>query len=46
MTIPAEILSLVEQLTQELDRIEEQANKGMAIVNQLLERFPDKVQKY
>lgn len=41
MTIPAEILSLVEQLAQELERIEEQANKGIAIANQLLERFPD-----
>lgn len=41
MSIPPEILSLVEQLIQELDRIEEQANKGIAIANQLLERFPD-----
>ena len=41
MTIPPEILSLVEQLIQELDRIEQQANEGLAIASQLLERFPD-----
>lgn len=41
MTIPPEIISLIEQLTQELARIEEQANKGLAIANQLLERFSD-----
>ena len=41
MTIPAEILSLIEQLTQEIDRIEQQANKGLAIASQLLERFPN-----
>lgn len=29
MTIPPEILSLVEQLIQELDRIEQQANEGL-----------------
>lgn len=41
MTIPPEILSLVEQLTEELDRIEQQANMGLNIASQLLERFPD-----
>ena len=41
MTIPPEILSLVEQSIQELDRIEQQANEGLAISSQLLERFPD-----
>ena len=41
MTIPPEILSLVEQLIQELDRIEQQANEGLAIASQLLELFPD-----
>jgi prefoldin subunit 5 len=41
MTIPPEILELVEQLTRELDRIEQQANEGLAIASQLLERFPD-----
>ena len=41
MTIPPEIFGLVEQLTQELDRIEQQANKGLAIASQLLERFPN-----
>ncbi len=41
MTIPPEILSFVEQLIQEIDRIEQQANEGLAIANQLLERFPD-----
>ena len=41
MTIPAEILSLVEQLTDELDGIEWQANKGLAKARQLLERFPN-----
>ena len=41
MTIPPEIFGLVEQLTDELDRIEQQANKGLALASQLLERFPD-----
>ena len=41
MTIPPEILGLVEQLTQELDRIEQQANQGLAIASQLLESFPN-----
>jgi hypothetical protein len=41
MTVPPDILSLIEQLTQELDRIEQQANKGLAIASQLLEPFPD-----
>lgn len=41
MSIPPEILSLVEQLIQELDRIEQQANMGLNIASQLLERFPD-----
>ena len=41
MSIPPEILSLVEQLIQELDRIEQQANEGLAIASQLLKRFPD-----
>lgn len=41
MTIPPEIPGLVEQLMQELDSIEQQANEGLAIASQLLERFPD-----
>jgi hypothetical protein len=41
MAIPPEILRLVEQLTEELDRIEQQANMGLNIASQLLERFPD-----
>ena len=41
MTIPPEILGLIEQLTDELDRIEQQANEGLAIASQLLERFPN-----
>jgi hypothetical protein len=41
MTVPAEILNLVEQLTDELDRMEQQANRGLAVASQLLERFPD-----
>jgi hypothetical protein len=41
MTIPAEILSLVRQLNDELDLIEQQANEGLILANQLLERFPD-----
>jgi hypothetical protein len=41
MTIPPEILRLVEKLTDELDRIEDQANGGLVRVRQLLERFPD-----
>jgi hypothetical protein len=41
MTIPPEILGLVEQLTHELDRIEQQASQGLAIATQLLEHFPN-----
>ncbi len=41
MTIPPEILGLVEQLTQELDCIEQQANEGLVLARQLLERFPN-----
>jgi prefoldin subunit 5 len=41
MTIPPKILELIEQLMDELDRIEQQANEGLAISRQLLERFPD-----
>jgi hypothetical protein len=41
MTIPPEILGLVGQLTDELDRIEEQANEGLVRARQLLERFPN-----
>jgi methyl-accepting chemotaxis protein len=41
MTIPVEILSLVEQLTDELDGIEQKANEGLAKARQLLERFPN-----
>ena len=43
MTIPPEISRLVEQLTDELDRIEQQANMGLALASQLLERFPNNV---
>jgi hypothetical protein len=41
VTIPPEIFVFIEQLTQELNRIEQQANKGFTIANQLLERFPN-----
>lgn len=41
MTIPPEISRLVEQLTDELDRIEQQANMGLARASQLLQRFPN-----
>jgi hypothetical protein len=41
MTIPPEISRLVEQLTAELDRIEQQANRGQALASQLLQRFPN-----
>ncbi|WP_019499516.1 hypothetical protein [Pseudanabaena sp. PCC 6802] len=41
MSIPPEILALAQQLTDELDRIELQANKGLVLVSQFLERFPD-----
>jgi len=41
MTIPPEISNLIEQLTEELDRIERQANEGLVIVSQFLERFPN-----
>jgi hypothetical protein len=41
MTIPPEILGLVQQLTDELNRIEQEANMGLALASQLLQRFPD-----
>lgn len=41
MAIPPEILRLVEQLIQEFDLIEQQANKGLIIASQLLDRFPN-----
>ena len=41
MTVPPEISALSEQLTQELDSIEQQANKGLFMAKQLLERFPN-----
>jgi hypothetical protein len=41
MTIPPEISRLVEQLTDELDRIEQQANLGLALASQLLQWFPN-----
>jgi hypothetical protein len=41
MTIPPEISRLVEQLTAELDLIEQQANLGLALASQLLQRFPN-----
>jgi hypothetical protein len=41
MTIPPEILRMVEQSSDELDRIEQQANMGLTIARQLLERFPN-----
>jgi hypothetical protein len=43
MTVPPEILALIEQSTQELDRIEQQANEGLVSTRQLLERFPNNV---
>jgi hypothetical protein len=39
MSIPPEILELVEQLTDELDHIELQANEGLVLASQLLELF-------
>lgn len=41
MTIPREILELVEQLINELDCIEQQANEGLAIARKLLQSFPN-----
>jgi hypothetical protein len=41
MTIPPEISRLVEQLTDELDRIEQQANLGLVLTSQLLQQFPN-----
>lgn len=41
MTIPPKLLKLVEQLTNELERTEQQANKGLSLASQLLERFPN-----
>jgi hypothetical protein len=43
MTIPPEISRLVEQLADELDLIEQQANLGLALASQLLQRFPNNV---
>jgi hypothetical protein len=41
MSIPPEILELIEQLTDELNYIEQQANMGLALASQLLQRFPN-----
>jgi hypothetical protein len=41
MNIPPEILNLVQQLTNDLDIIENRANQGLIIASQLLEHFPN-----
>lgn len=41
MTIPPEIVRLVKQLVNELNEIEQQAERGLIVARQLLERFPN-----
>jgi hypothetical protein len=41
MIIPPEISRLAEQLTDELTLIERQANDGLTLARQLLQRFPN-----
>jgi methyl-accepting chemotaxis protein len=41
MPISPEILDQVQQLTDELDRIELQVNEGLVLASQLLDPFPD-----
>lgn len=41
MSIPPEIIELVDRLTDELNYIERQANMGLALASRLLERFPN-----
>jgi hypothetical protein len=43
MTVNPEIIRLVQQLTNELDLIEQQAHQGLTISSQLLDRFPNNV---
>jgi hypothetical protein len=41
MSIPPEILELVDRLTEKLNYIERQANIGLALASHLVERFPN-----
>lgn len=39
MSIPSEIVSLIERLTHELDRIEQETREGLNLAQELLSRF-------
>ncbi|MCL1464830.1 hypothetical protein [Argonema galeatum] len=41
MSIPSEIEALIDQLNQELDRIEREALDGMILARSSLESFPN-----
>lgn len=41
MAIPSEIITLINQLNQELERIEQKATKGLNLLEPALSSFPD-----
>jgi hypothetical protein len=41
MSLPSELIALVERLNQELDRIQFEATEGTRLANAILNRFPD-----
>jgi hypothetical protein len=41
MSLPSELIALVERLNQELDRIQVEATEGTRLANAILNRFPD-----
>lgn len=41
MSLPSELLNLVERLNQELNRIKAEATEGIRLANAILNRFPD-----
>ncbi|MBE9227297.1 restriction endonuclease subunit S [Phormidium sp. LEGE 05292] len=41
MTIPYEIIALIEQLNNELNQIEREATEGRILARAILSRFPD-----
>ena len=43
MTIPEEILSLIDRIDRELDQTEQSATQGLTFVRQILENFPNNV---
>lgn len=43
MSIPLEIIALVEQLNRELDEIERSATEGIQLSRILLDRFPENI---